>query len=180
MTTEELKAKLASIKLKEQELSLKEQAIAEFKPLFDGLKSNVQQATATNNILVLKEIFSNTTLEMNSASILEAIESQSELINNELLVSELKKMVQGIAELEKKNYFDPEEFKNTFINGLSKVINIVVESNKIPNSTEYSRDAENKIKTVTERYDTYILESTWAYNSKGYLVNVRTVKNATK
>lgn len=177
MNTEDIKKKIASIKQKENELSLREQAIAEFKPLFDGLKSNVQQVTATNNILILKEIFSDTTIEMNSESMLKAIENQSELINNEKLVAELKKMVKGIQSLEKKNYFDKDEFNQVFLNGLNKVINIIVDSNEIPNLTEYSRNQNGNIKTVTESYNNYTLEHNWNYDSKGNLISVRTVRN---
>lgn len=172
MKPSDIKLKIQKIKNKEQELLLKEQAIAEFKPLFDKMKSSIKEKTVNNNILVIKEMFSSLNENMDSSDVIEAINKLSDKTDNEKMLLAMNKMVTNLSKLEKKNYFDVEEFNKIFVNGLSKVINAVVDPNEIPSSTIYKRNQKDKIISVTENYEDQTIKYNWIYNSRGKLIRV--------
>ncbi len=177
MTPEQIKLKLQKFRQKEQALLLKEQAIAEFRPLFIQMKANIRQETVNNNILIVKELFSTFQEGMKSEDIIKSIEGLSKKIDNVEMAKATENMVRGLARLEKKNYFDTDEFKSIFLEGLDKVINTLVDPNEVPDLTTYVRNNAGKIKVVTEDYQGFTLKHSWSYDSDGNLKSVRTVRN---
>lgn len=176
MKLKEIKNRIAKLKKKEQELLLKEQTIAEFRPLYDTIRANTKQETVNNNILIIRELFKSFDLNHRDglAGVAQSISDQSKKINskNAPIVKALEGMVLELAKLEKKNYFDIKEFNQVFTQGLKKVLNVVVDPKEIPNSTTYTRNGNGKITSVLEKFDKKNVKHNWSYNKDGQLIKV--------
>ena len=172
MTPDEIKKRIESLKQRENELLIKENAIAEFKPLFENSRAKIKEATVNNNVLVLKELLQSTQNGADFNEVITSIEKLANKTDNMKMLAAMKSMVDKLSILENKNYFDTKEFNTIFMNGLNKVINAVVDPNQIPEETNYTRNSKGKISTVTEKYSDQTIKFNWQYDSKGRLSKV--------
>jgi hypothetical protein len=174
-------SKLKRLEKTKKEVELKENAIRNFNPLYETLLEHTQDKVNNNKSIFLKEAISSLEIEkMDNLELIEVIDKQTSVLkdkNSKLILNELKGILEGISKLENKTYFDKDVFNKVFTNGITKIINVLVDNNEIPESTRYNRSliaGKRKITKVTEDYTDHKLIYNWVYDSSGELVQVKT------
>ena len=91
------------------------------------------------------------------------------------IVKEIKNLLREVSKLEKKTFFDQDEFNKAFNDSVKKIINAIDVPEEIPELVSYTRrPSDNKITRVIERFSDYRLEHSWSYDGKGNLLKVST------
>lgn len=180
MSIDELKKKVESLKKREQNLLIREEAASALKSLYLALSTSTQEKISNNSVALLKEVAQGIEKELkkdNSTTLIEAIEKQTKDLKNDstkAIAKELHNLAIGVQGLEKKTFFDQKAYDDLFAQTIEKITNVLIEIDQIPNDTIYARNDKGKIAKVTEKYNGYNLEHLWTYNRNGELIRVNT------